>query len=109
MVNSLQGLAFIRQKRPFVCHSSRVFANILDVVTLVKNLDVAGNTFSQSSVVMRMPRTFRLRWRSCKDWPEQDTSQAPCMVVGDEAMNDEGMDLVRTVEQGLAHILTLIF
>ena len=31
------------------------------MVSLVKNLDVAGNTFSQSSVVMRMPRTFRLR------------------------------------------------
>ena len=27
MVNSLQGLAFVRQKRPFVCHASRVFAN----------------------------------------------------------------------------------
>ena len=27
MVNSLQGLAFVRQKRPFVCHALRVFAN----------------------------------------------------------------------------------
>ena len=27
MVNSLQGLSFVRQKRPFVCHASRVFAN----------------------------------------------------------------------------------
>ena len=29
MVNSLQGLAFVRQKRPFVCHALRVFANRL--------------------------------------------------------------------------------
>ena len=29
MVNSLQGLAFVRQKRPFVCHALRVFANTL--------------------------------------------------------------------------------
>ena len=29
MVNSLQGLAFVRQKRPVVCHALRVFANTL--------------------------------------------------------------------------------
>ena len=27
MVNSLQGLAFVHQKRPFVCHGLRMFAN----------------------------------------------------------------------------------
>ena len=29
MVNSLQGLPLVRQKRPFVCHALRVFANTL--------------------------------------------------------------------------------